>query len=110
MKHPNIISTGSTRSGKSEREARRLVEAAEEGCSIVLEDPHKDSLAARTFEHLVARGMKRRIIFDRTTEVDRTPGYDFLRKPIAATRLEYLRQVEELTGNFADVLLRRRGM
>lgn len=63
MKYPNILVCGSTRSGKSMAELRRLVEAAEEGAALVVIDPHRDSLAAKLLEHLVSRGLKRHILF-----------------------------------------------
>jgi hypothetical protein len=61
--YPNILLCGSTRSGKSMAEARRLLDAADEGAALVVIDPHRDSLAARLLEHLVARGHEKRILF-----------------------------------------------
>jgi DNA helicase HerA-like ATPase len=60
---PNILICGSTRSGKSMAELRRLVEAAEGGASLVVIDPHQNSLSSKLLEHLTARGLQRRIIF-----------------------------------------------
>src|SRR5437016_194441 len=108
MKYANVLSVGSTRSGKSMTECRRLVDAAEDGCSLVVIDPHPDSLAARLLEHLVARGLQKRILFDRLTDVDQVLGYDFLPKPSAKSPGERQRQLEELVFAFADVLCRRR--
>jgi hypothetical protein len=108
MKYPNILICGSTRSGKSMAELRRLVDAAEAGAALVVIDPHRDSLASRLLEHLVARGLKARILFDRLTDLDRVLGYDFLPKPTAATPLQRLTEVDELVRSFCNVLCRRR--
>src|SRR5438270_7154770 len=91
-------------------EVRRLVEAAKEGASLVVIDPHRDSLAARLQEHLVARGMQRRILYDRLADLDRVIGYDFLPKPTATSPLEYLTEADDLIRAFCDVLCRRRQM
>lgn len=63
MKYPNIVSVGSTRAGKSMAEVRRALEAAQDGASLVVIDPHRDSLGARLFEHLVAAGLAKRVLF-----------------------------------------------
>lgn len=62
MKYRNILVVGSTRAGKSMAEVRRLLAAAHEGASIVLIDPHRDSLGARLFEQLVAAGLAKRVL------------------------------------------------
>lgn len=108
--YPNILAVGSTRSGKSMAEVRRLVEAAEKGVALVVIDPHRDSLAARLLEHLVARGLQNRILYDRLAELDRVIGYDFLPKPLATKPLEYRSEADELIRAFCDVLCRRRQM
>lgn len=111
MKYANILVTGSTRSGKTSAEKRRLVEAAEDGAAIVVADPHRDSLAAGLMEALVARGHQKRIIFDRLGDFDRVIGFDFVPRPASPPgSLQRLNEVDELARSFIDILLRRRQM
>lgn len=108
--YKSVISIGSTRSGKSMAACRRLVDAAMQGAALVVIDPHRDSLAAKLFEQLVARGFQKRILYDRLSDLDRTLGYDFFPKPVAASPLEFLSELDEAVRAFADLLCRRREM
>lgn len=111
MKNSNIVSIGSTRSGKTLAELRRLLHAAILGCALVVIDPHRDSLAAGLLTHLVARGMQRRVLFDRLSAADRVLSSDSLPKPTAPPHsFQYRIEADELIRAFADILCRRRGM
>jgi hypothetical protein len=88
---------------------RSLVEAAEQkSVALVVIDPHRDSLAAGLLEHLVARGMKKRILFDRLAALDRVLGFDWLPASDAKSELVRWTENEEQIRAFADVLCRRR--
>ena len=105
----NTLTCGSTRSGKTWSELRKLVEAAEMGfIALVVLDPHRDSLATPLVEHLVARGMQRRILFDRLVDVHRVLGWDFLPPSSASNSLDRLAENEAHIRAFTDVLCRRR--
>lgn len=110
MKYANILVCGSTRSGKSLAELSRLVDAARDGAALVVIDPHRDSLGSRLLEHLIARGLSGRVLFDSLEAVDRVIGYDFLPQAIAANPLRYLNLVDELVRTFCDILCRRRNI
>lgn len=111
MRHSNVLSCGSTRSGKSLAELRRLLHAAALGCALVVIDPHRDSLAAGLLTHLVARGMQHRVLFDRLAAADRILSHDFLPKPAAPLgSFRHRIEADELIRAFADILCRRRGM
>jgi hypothetical protein len=65
----NKLAVGSTQSGKSYAEVHDILAAADAGnVAIVVCDPHKDSLARNALTHLVARGHKRRILWDQLDE------------------------------------------
>jgi len=107
----NLLCVGSTRSGKTWSELRRLVEAAVRGTiALVVVDPHRDSLATPLLHHLVARGLKARILFDRLNNLARVIGWTFLEASGANTPLERLAENEATIRAFVDILLRRRDL
>jgi hypothetical protein len=105
----NLLCVGSTRSGKTWSELKRLVEAAVQGCiALVVADPHRDSLASPLLHHLVARGLQRRILFDRLGDLARVIGWTFLEASSAKTPLARHAENEASIRAFVDILLRRR--
>src|SRR5882672_6340151 len=81
----HLLACGSTRSGKTWAELKRLVTAALRGTiALVVIDPNRDSLATPLLAHLIARGLQNRIVFDRLSDLHRVLSWDFL-PPSTAT-------------------------
>ncbi len=105
----NLLICGSTRSGKTWAELKRLVKAAEDGnIALVVIDPHKDSLAGPLLSHLVARGMWRRVLFERLADLFRVLSWEFLTASPAKDPLIRYAENESNIRAFIDVLCRRR--
>ncbi len=107
----STLVVGSTRSGKSVATIKTVVEIAQKDDSaIVIVDPHRDSLAAGAFEHLVARGFQRRFLLMRLADLDRVIAWDFLAPSTAQNKLERAAENDERLRSFQDVLTRRRNV
>ncbi len=107
----NRVTFGTTGSGKTTAEVIDIVAAALLGTiAIVVIDPHFMSLAWNAYIHLVARGLWRRVLFDRLSNFDRVLGYQFLRPSTANQTNRRDAENEQTIREFIDVLLRRRDM
>jgi hypothetical protein len=105
----NKVTTGSTQSGKSYAETHDILAAAEtRSVAIVVCDPHKNSLARNALTHLVARGHKRRILWDQLDELDHTLKYRFLTPSRATNPLRRSHENRQQAEQFAELLCRRR--
>src|SRR5205814_6714404 len=101
---------GATRSGKSEAELSRLVPLAKaDDCAIVLLDP-PGSLARKFLLYLDLHGQSSRVLYDRLSDTDRVPGYDWLVRSNHPDPLQREAENDERIREFASVLLRRRGI
>lgn len=101
---------GASRSGKTVAETMRLLTMAlAMNCTIALFDPH-GSLARPLFLHLLLRGQGRRVIYDRLSDTDRTPVYEWLSASRNPDYFQRLSETEERIREFISVLLRRRGI
>jgi hypothetical protein len=101
---------GATRSGKSEAELSRLVPLAQRNDdAIVLLDP-PGTLAAKFMLHLDALGLTGRVLYDRLSDSDLVPGYDFLPASQNPDPLQREAENDESIREFASILLRRRGV
>src|SRR5947209_20484131 len=100
---------GATRSGKSEAELTRLIPMAQRNdCAIVLLDP-PGTLARKFLLHLDLLGLTNRVLYDRLSDTDRVPGYDWLPPSSHPDPLQREAENDERTREFAEILLRRRG-
>jgi hypothetical protein len=101
---------GASRSGKSEAELARLLPMAQANdCAIVLLDP-PGTLASKFLLHLDHRGLTNRVIYDRLSDTDRVPGYDWLSPSVHPDPLQREAANDERIREFASILLRRRGI
>jgi hypothetical protein len=101
---------GATRSGKSEAELARLVPLAKRNdCAIVLLDP-PGTLARKFLLHLHQLGQASRVLYDRLSDTDRVPGYEWLLPSNNADPLQREAENDERVREFASILLRRRGI
>jgi hypothetical protein len=101
---------GATRSGKSEAELARLVPLARRNnCAIVLLDP-PGTLARKFLLHLHRIGQASRVLYDRLSDTDRVPGYEWLLPSNNADPLQREAENDERVREFASILLRRRGI
>jgi hypothetical protein len=101
---------GATRSGKSESALVTLVRLARRnGRAIVLMDP-PGTLAAKFLLHLDALGLTSRVLYDRLSDTDRVPGYEWLVPSNHPDLLQRQAENDERIREFASVLLRRRGI
>jgi hypothetical protein len=106
----NTLCIGSTRSGKSVSQIEAVVKAADaNNTAIVVLDPHGDSLAWPLLTHLVARGHKHRIRFDRFSNFKRVLDWQFLTPSTARSSVERHAENTETIGAFTNILLRRSG-
>lgn len=105
----NKLVVGSTQSGKSYSELHDILAAASDRrTAIVVTDPHARSLARNALTHLVARGHKRRIIWDQLDELERAPKYCFLTRSRAINPLVRAKENHQTAEQFAELLCRRR--
>lgn len=104
----NRLISGSTRSGKSTAEVIDILAAALAGMAVVVIDPHMNSLAWNAFVQSVGRGLTRRVLFDRLSNLSRILGYRFLRPSRAVNPFVRRAEHEQTTREFCDVLMRRR--
>jgi hypothetical protein len=105
----NKLTTGSTQSGKSYAEVHDIIAAAEtRKVGIVVCDPHKNSLARNALSHLVARGHKRRILWDQLDELEHTLKYRFLIPSRAASPVRRAHENRQQAEQFSELLCRRR--
>jgi len=107
----NVLSVGSSGCGKTTGELIQIIKAAEaeQRQAIVVIDPHEWSLAFGALTHLVARGHKRRILFERLSGLDPVLSWEWLR-PSRATNENQRRAENELNVRaFTDLLMARRG-
>lgn len=75
----NVLTVGQTTSGKSTAKCRDIVLEALRGLtSIVVCDPHKNSLARWICTHLLARGLERRVLFDQLSYLKKVLGWCWL--------------------------------
>lgn len=107
----NRIVCGSTRSGKSTAEVIDIVVAAVmASMAIVVIDPHVGSLAWNAFVQLVSRGVTKRILFDRLSDLSHFLGYRFLRPSRSPNPYRREAENEQTIKEFIDVLTRRRDL
>jgi hypothetical protein len=104
----NVVKNGSTTSGKSFSEIPVICDAADEGTiAICVEDPHERSLAYNSAGHLIARGHKKRLIWDALHDL-RAPKYVSLEGSRASDPLMRAMENYRKAEQFAEVLCRRR--
>jgi len=99
--HQNVLAIGEPGSGKSVAAARDAIEFPG---SVVILDPHKDSLAQLVLTHAGGN-----ILFDRISDLECTLAYELLkpsRHPNADKRMQ---QNLHRAQTFVEFLMRRRG-
>src|ERR1700693_2853547 len=105
----NVLTVGSSQSGKSHATILRTLEAAlSNAAAIVVIDPHFRSLAHGLCELLVAYGLEARILFDRLSDFERVLQYRFLHPPAAVNPHERLALIDLSARHFIDILGWRR--
>lgn len=101
---------GSTRSGKSLSAVWKILAAVMLGWAVVCIDPHTRSLSWNAFLHLLARGYRRRILFDRLSNLDRVLGYGMLHPSTARNPLRLRAENEHQVDQFTELVSRRSGV
>src|SRR5438045_1425085 len=111
----NKLVVGSTQSGKSYAEVHDVLAAADgrnsadgRKISIIVEDPHKNSLARRSLEQLIARGHKGRVLWDQLDEPERGLKYRFILRSRATNPVHRAHENRQQAEHFAELLCRRR--
>lgn len=106
----NVLTVGQTTSGKSTAKCRDIVLEALRGLtSIVVCDPHKNSLARWISTHLLARGLERRVLFDQLSYLKKVLGWCWLEPSTAKDELERRAENDERKRAFGSLLGWRRG-
>jgi len=98
---PNVLVIGEPGSGKSVGTAAAAL--AFSG-SVVILDPHKDSLAKLVLEH--AEG---NVLIDRISDLDHPLRYGLLRPSTHSDPLKRAQENQRLAKLFVEVMMRRRG-
>jgi hypothetical protein len=106
----NKLTAASTQSGKSYAEVYDILAAAASQVAAVICDPHKNSLARNALGHLIARGHKRRILWDQLDELDPTLRYRFLIASRATNPVRRAHENRQQAEQFSELLCRRREM
>jgi hypothetical protein len=105
----NTLTVGSTQSGKSYGVVHDILGAADtRSISIVVCDPHQESLARKSVNQLIAHGHQKRIVWDQLDELMQTPKYRFLMRSRAKHPLQRAKENHQTAEQFSELLCRRR--
>ena len=76
--------------------------------AAVVVDPHSRSLAWHSYVQLIARGFRKRVLFDQLSNLNRVLGYRFLQASRSDNPYRRDAENDQTIHEFMDVLLRRR--
>lgn len=106
----NILKVGSTRSGKSYSAISDVLKISDKrNTAVVVCDPHGGSLARPLVGHLIARGHRHRIRFDKFSNFEYMLDWRFIRKSTAESFAEREAENEETLRFFSNIMVRQQG-
>ena len=106
----NRLRVGLTRTGKSEAaRGTTLTHALAQDTAIVAIDPH-GTMMPKLLLDFAKLGMLKRVIYDRLSDTDLTPSYDWLVPSKNPDPYQRVAQNEQSVRDFVTLLMRRRGI